>query len=105
MQFINFGNPANKWSVSTVLDITSKVYDYCRKRGIENAELCTIEDSTWEDKTNMRYDIEIRYNSRGHLIQQKLLMLKGEILDGKSFHERFEEFYPKSARICSKEAV
>lgn len=97
MQFINFHDVLNNtWSVEKVLEITSKIDDYCQRHGIRNAELCTVEDNTWQDTANMRYDIQIRYvdDKSGHLVNQKLLMLKGEVLDGKTFHKNFKKYYP-----------
>ena len=51
----------------------------------------------WRDNVtdpNGRIDIEIRYeNSERQLIQQKLLILKGELIDGETFHKRFNEWY------------
>ena len=97
MKFINFNDNLNKWNVKTILEIVSKVDEYCQKNGIEDAELYTVEDNTWSDTENKRYDIEIRYKAKDRLMQQKLLILKGEILDGNEFHKRYNEFYSRSA--------
>ena len=41
-----------------------------------------------------RIDIEVRFmNEKNHLIQQKLLILDDELIDGKTFHKRFKEWY------------
>lgn len=41
-----------------------------------------------------RIDIEIRYVDDGNcLIQQKLLILDNELIDGKTFHKRYSEWY------------
>ena len=52
----------------------------------------------WRDDVkdkNGRVDIEIEYaNDEGHLVCQKLLILNDELIDGKSFHERYDEWYP-----------
>ena len=41
-----------------------------------------------------RIDIEVRYvNEKNTLIQQKLLILNDELIDGKTFHERHNEWY------------
>ena len=41
-----------------------------------------------------RIDIEIRYvNKANCVIQQKLLILDDELIDGKEFHRRFKEWY------------
>lgn len=43
-----------------------------------------------------RIDIQIeRRDGEGILFWQKLLILKDELIDGKTFHARFEEFYPR----------
>ena len=41
-----------------------------------------------------RIDIEVRFEeNNGNLIQQKLLILNGELVDGETFHKRFHEWY------------
>ena len=41
-----------------------------------------------------RIDIEIRYlNKDETLIQQKLLILNDEVIDGEMFHKRYREWY------------
>ncbi len=100
LTFINFDDYYNRWSLKKVVEITSKVSDYCAKNKIVDPELLYVEDSSWADKANERIDIEIRYtNKDGILMQQKLLMLKGEIIDGKEFHKRYNEFYPKKTAV------
>lgn len=42
---------------------------------------------------NGRIDIKIRFSRDGKLIDQKLLILKGELIDGETFHKRFSEWY------------
>ena len=102
LKFVNFDDPLNRWTVDVVAEIATKVKSYCSKRGIKDAELHSVEDNTWSDARNQRFDIEIRYvDARNHLIQQKLLMLNGEVLDGKEFHKRFREFYPEEVSRCS----
>lgn len=44
---------------------------------------------------NGRIDIEILYEKEKALVTQKLLLLNGEIIDGITFHKRFEEWYPR----------
>ena len=50
-----------------------------------------------QDDVNDKYgrvDIEIRYVNKNHQsIQQKLLILNGELIDGEMFHKRFHEWY------------
>ena len=56
--------------------------------------LCEVENSVWTDPKNQRYDVVIQYVSdEDKRIRQKLLILKGEVIDGKTFHERYHEFY------------
>ena len=44
--------------------------------------------------THGRIDVEIRFrDENGSLIQQKLLILDDELIDGKTFHERYKEWY------------
>ena len=97
LKFINWDDPLNVWSLYKVTEICQKVKAYADTHGLEDAVLHSVEDNIWSDPANQRYDIEIRYEKKGHLIEQKLLMLKGEIIDGTEFHKRFDEFYPKTA--------
>lgn len=84
--------------LNTAAAILNKVKDYARKKGLENVTLHSIEDNSYADVKNHRWDIEIMYTSKsGRLVLQKLLWLKGELLDGIEFHNRFEEFYGKGA--------
>ena len=44
--------------------------------------------------THERIDIEVRFRDENdYLIQQKLLILDDELIDGKTFHERYQEWY------------
>lgn len=96
LKFINNEDLLNRWRVDTVLLIVSKVQQYCMEHNLINAYLHSVEDNRWSDPKNGRFDIEIRYiNENGNLIQQKLLYLRGEILDGNEFHKRHDEFYPR----------
>lgn len=53
----------------------------------------------WENDIkdpNGRIDIEILFENPEHqMIQQKLLVLNGELIDGKTFHARYNEWYPE----------
>ena len=41
-----------------------------------------------------RIDIEIRYVNKNNVtVQQKLLILDNELIDGPTFHKRFKEWY------------
>lgn len=94
MKFVKFDDPQNRWSLDTITDIVNKVKEYADTVGLTDVELREIEDQTWSDPINNRFDITIVYLSGGHLISQKLLLLKGELLNGEEFHKRFGEFYP-----------
>lgn len=96
LQFINMADPVKGWSVEKIAEIAGLVDAWCKAKGINDAVLETVEDNTWSDTRNKRMDIEIRYPGKtGWPIRQKLLILNGEVIDGKTFHERFDEFYPK----------
>lgn len=95
MKFINMNDVLNRWSLDKVVEIITKTKDYCDAHNLKDVELYEIEDNSWADIDNQRIDIEIRYYKNNALTEQKLLLLKGEVIDGKEFHERFEEFYPK----------
>ncbi len=90
--FINYDN--KDWDFLTVKRIVDKVEQYVFKKALKEVKLIRVEDNTWADTKNRRYDIEISYvDDKGKLVWQKLLILKDEILDGEQFHKRFEEFY------------
>lgn len=90
--FINYDN--KDWDFLTVKRIVDKVEQYVFKKALKEVKLIRVEDNTWADAKNRRYDIEISYvDDNGKLVWQKLLILKDEILDGEQFHKRFEEFY------------
>jgi hypothetical protein len=93
LKFVNFSDPLNRWDIDKVILICNEVKRYADKHNLNKVELHRVEDNTWSDKENQRYDIEIRYMKGNQLIQQKLLMLKGELLDGDEFHNRINEFY------------
>ena len=96
--FVNLGDPMNRWKLDEVVRITSLIKEYADKHNLKDVELLEVEDNRWEDEVNQRIDVEIVYpDTKGIMIQQKLLILKGEILDGKEFHKRAEEFYPRKA--------
>mgnify|MGYP001029850390 CR=1 FL=1 len=46
---------------------------------------------------NGRIDIKIRFARNEKVIEQKLLILKGELIDGETFHKRFSEWYGSDA--------
>ena len=97
--FRNFNEPYNTWSLKTIAHVVSKVEAWCDKKGLMNVELHEVEDNTWSDTKNQRFDIVIRYMENNHLIEQKLLMLKDEVIDGEEFHKRHDEFYPERKAV------
>lgn len=98
-KFINLNKPEAPWDIDKITNIMIKLKAYCDKhissKGYTNIRLVEIEDQTWEDPKNNRYDIIIRYdgNKESEIKQQHLFILKDEILDGIAFHKRFKEFY------------
>ena len=97
MTFVNFNDPLNRWDLDTVKMVCDKVKGYALNKGISDVELVTVEDNTWTDKVNQRYDITIRYTSGdGLFMEQKLLILRGRVIDGKEFHKHYDEFYGKA---------
>ena len=94
LRFVNFDDVLNRWSLDLVADIVTKTKAYADSQNLHDVELYEVEDSMWSDPDNNRIDITIRYNDdKGFYCSRKLLMLKGEIVDGVEFHKRFEEFY------------
>ena len=82
------------WEMETILNILSKVKSYTDKKGLKDVELVEIEDSSLCDTENQRFDVVIQcVTPKGLTIQKKLLILKGEVVDGEEFHKRFKEFY------------
>ena len=95
--FVNFDDALNRWDLDTIIHICQKVKEYINSHGLEKVELHLVEDNTWSDIVNQRYDIEIRYMNRsdGHTYQQKLLMLRDKVYNCTEVHEKFGEFYPE----------
>lgn len=93
--FINFDDPYNRWDLRILANVVRKVEIYCDVHDIEHVELHKVEDCRWSDPDNQRFNIDIRYpDANGKLIEQRLLMLKDEIINGEVFHKRHNEFYP-----------
>ena len=102
-RFINFNEPDKPWELEKIEEIITKVKAYCDRKlksshpiikKYTDIRLIEVEDQTWSDPKNERYDITIQYiHDSNFITRQKLLMLKGEILDGPEFHKRFNEFY------------
>lgn len=55
--------------------------------------LCEIRRDNIND-LHGRIDVAVRYiNEKNHIVEQKLLILDDAIIDGKTFHKRFSEWY------------
>ena len=98
-KFINLTDPESFWDLTIVADIIGKVNEYALQSGYTDAKLVEIEDGTASDTVNKRYDVTICFSAEGHTVRQKLLYLKGEIVDGDEFHRRFREFYPERRAV------
>ncbi len=95
--FVNMESEAHTWALDKIKSIVDLLSDYAESHGLKDVVLVSVEDSTWSDSANQRYDIYVEYPSEsGQPVQQKLLILKGEVIDGRTLHERFEEFYPET---------
>lgn len=92
-KFISFNPEKTYIGVALLSDILNKVNMYAHDNGYLNVKLIEIEDQSWLDQENRRYDIRISYTYQGTQWSQLLLYLKGEIVDGEQFHKRFDEFY------------
>lgn len=96
LKFVNYDDPLNRWKLDTVALIATKLQKYCMEKGLTNVVLHEVVDNRNDDPRNGRFDIQIRYiGESGYIIQQKLLYLQGEIIDGEEFHRRHDEFYPR----------
>lgn len=94
LKFINLNDSLNRWSLEKIWEITGLIKEYADKHDYHDVKLLSVEDNTWSDEANQRYDIEIDYVSDGGLCRQKLFLMKGEVIDGLQFHKRYAEFYP-----------
>lgn len=83
-----YGNPVNLTS-KKLRDILDALDNYYRE---EPYTIWEIRQDSVKDK-NDRYDIEIGLPNRGLVHGQKLLFLNGELIDGKAFHKRYNEWY------------
>lgn len=92
---VNWSDTGCFWDLEVLSDIYLKVKAYAESKGYKEFSINSIEDNTEDDPDNNRYDIELFYVSPkdGCYMYQKLLYLKGEIVDGITFHNRFSEFY------------
>lgn len=83
-----YGNPVNLTS-KKLRDILDALDNYYRE---EPYTIWEIRQDNVKDK-NDRYDIEVDLPNRGLGHGQKLLFLNGELIDGKTFHKRYNEWY------------
>ena len=98
MNFINFGDSNNRWELDTIKEIVSLIKSYTVVHHLKNVKLRNVEDARRSDPENQRFNVDIIYTDKdGMLIEQRLLILKGEVIDGEEFHKRREEFYPRKA--------
>lgn len=85
----NFGNPESFTSdkLRKILDLLD---NYMKGKPYTIVEM-------WQDNVkdiNDRIDVSIKFeNNKGLPIRQKLLILKGELVDGETFHKRYKEWY------------
>ena len=97
LRFINFGDCYNRWPLDKVISIVTKVKEYTDRNGIKDPELHEVEDLSWEkgEEINKRINVRIRYFKDNQLYERWLMIMKGEVIDGKEFHKRHNEFYPR----------
>lgn len=96
LKFTNLNDILNRWSLDTVVEVVSKVKEYADNHDLTDVYLHEVEDLTYEDPENQRYNIDIRYiNENNSLIQQRLLMLKGTVYNCNEVHERRDEFFTR----------
>ena len=95
LTFTDFGDKYNRWNLDTVLSVVSKVKLYCDNHHIYNADLVSVEHEQDCD----RFNIRIRYGNEKGLVEQILLIINGEIMDGEEFHRRRSK--NEDARIYS----
>ena len=104
-QFINLDNPMKYFDVSVLANIAAQIVKYQNTIGAKKIELISLEDNTWEDTDNERYDIWLRiYDSEGGVYNQKCLFLKGKLVMPGEFHKRYKEYYPDHAKYAGYES-
>ena len=91
-EFIDFWN-TGYWALETVNNIVSKVSEYAEKKGLKDVKLVSVENNINSDPKNQRFDVVIQHLGETCHVQRKLLILKGEVIDGDEFHKRYKEFY------------
>lgn len=96
-ELLNFSSD-ELWQLNLLTEILEKIKAYADRNGLSDVVLASIEDNTFSDPVNQRFDIWIRYAPKEEgciWTEQKLLMLKGEVMDCTEFGARHDEFYPK----------
>lgn len=85
------------WPISELKKVLDAIENYRLKKlsDCESLRVCSLEKNLKSKDKNDRVDIEVNYIHNGQFIYQKLLMMKGEVVDGSEFHKRFQEFYPE----------
>lgn len=83
------------WNLNVLCDIVTQIANYSYQNGIRIMKIESIEDNSRADDENLRYDVRIVVmgDEDRPLYRMKLLYLKGQIMDGEEFHERYDEFY------------
>ena len=104
MEFINFSDEFNRWSLQKVFNIVSLIFSWCNSNGLTDVELQRVEDNSISDSNNERVDVEICYRDmEGYHTRQKLLILRGKVLDGETFHRNFSKYYPEKTKNLLEE--
>ena len=93
MKYIDFSGTSRQCDSAVLDSIEKQTSVYAAGHGLKNMKIETIENNAWSDPKNERYDIEISFARNPFRRWQKLLFLKGELIDGENFHRRFSEFY------------
>lgn len=83
-----WGRPLN-WTAEIISRILNMLDDYVSVP----YSVTELRQDDANDK-NGRIDVEITYaNAKGQLTWQKLLVMNGELIDGITFHKRYNEWY------------
>ena len=97
IKFVNFA-PDEYWDWNIINDVVTLTKHYADVNHFNIIEM-ELENNSWSDVRNNRYDITITYRNINDdenktLIRQKLLFLQGDLVDGKTFHANFQKYYP-----------
>lgn len=87
------------WRIEDILKVVTLIKEYAEKKGLQCVTIYKVEDNQITDPANQRFDVTIQYphgDVNRCVISQKLVILRGEVLDGKEFHKRYNEFYGES---------